>query len=152
MVEHSPSHSPQPNWRESLHLNFTQKPLPIEGDPEIPEDFTRALIYLEHITTHFLEFGPIEEKTPFDVAYELSYHNAWHQWEVEQERKAGEKSAEYREINLKQLRALSKRRLLAKAEIGHEDETSIFVDQLIEQAVAEEEAFERMMAPAPNEP
>jgi hypothetical protein len=152
MVEHSPSHSPKLSGRESAHLSFTQKPLPIEGDPETPEDFNRAHAYLNQITAYFQEFGPLEEKTPYDVAYELSYHNAWDQYEVEAERKAGEKQAEYREINLYQLRALSKRKLLAMAETERVDEASTFVDQLIEQAIAEEEALNRLIAPAPIEP
>jgi hypothetical protein len=152
MVEQSPSQSPKPNWRESAHLNFAQKPLPIEGDPETPEDFSRALAYLDQISAHFLEFGPVEEKTAIDIEHELAYHNSWHEYEVEQERKVGIKEAVYREISLKQLRALSKRRLLALVEAGQEDGASVFVDQLIEQAVTDEEALERLTTPAPHEP
>jgi hypothetical protein len=126
----------------------------VPGDPDTVEDFLRAHQYLETITAHFLEFGPLEEKTPFDVAYELSYHNAWHQFEVEGERKGGKMAAEYREISLTQLQALSKRRLLALAEAGSEEDASLAVaqqlDQLIEQAVAEEEALNRLTTPAPS--
>lgn len=148
MVEQAPRQPPKASWYESPHLSFGQKPLPIEGDPETETGFKRAFGYLETITAHFLEFGPLEEKTPFDVAYELSHHNAWHQWEVEQERKSGEKLAEYQEINLYQLRALSKRRLLAIAELGLKDTNYPaveFIDTLIEQAVVDEEAFNRSM-------
>jgi len=146
MVEQAARDSPKPNWRESPHLSFAQKPPPIEGDPETPEDFTRALSYLENITDHFLEFGPLAEKTAWDVTYELSYHTAWSQYEVQAERNAGEKQAAYRAINLYQPRALSKRRLLALAEAGRQDEANNLVDQLIEQAVAGEEAFQRLTA------
>ena len=60
------------------------------------------------------------------MEHELAYHNSWHEYEVEQERKAGIKEADYREISLNQLRALSKRKLLAMAETGREDEASTF--------------------------
>src|SRR5688572_3759997 len=118
MTEHLRKQSAKPTWRESPHLSFAAQSLKLPGDPETPADFNRALNYVETITNHFLEFGPLEEKTPFDVAYELSHANAWHQYEVEQERKKGEPAAEYREISLTQLRALSKRKLLALAEMG----------------------------------
>jgi hypothetical protein len=51
-----------------------------------------------------------------------------------------------------QLRALSKRKLLAMTETGKVDEASTFVDQLIEQAVAEEEALNQLTALGPGEP
>jgi hypothetical protein len=85
----------------------------------------------------------------------LSYHNAWHNYEVEQERKAGVKEAEYREISLAHLRALSKRRLMAMAGSGEAEAVypiARFFDQLIEQAIAEEEALNRLTRPAPHEP
>src|SRR5687768_15157584 len=104
------------SYRESPHLSFDHTTIALPGDPETPAEFRRALAYLDAITAHFLEFGPLEEKTAFDVAYELSYHNAWHQYEVEQERKAGEQTATYREVNLSQLRALSQWKLQALAE------------------------------------
>jgi hypothetical protein len=156
MVEQSAGQPPKQSWRESPHLSFDQKSLPIEGDPETPEDFSRALSYLETITAHFLEFGPLEEKTPLDVEHELFYHNSWHEYEVEQERAAGDTQVEYREISLAQLRALSKRKLLALSEMGQEDNASFsvaqFFDQLLEQAITDEEALERLMTPAPTEP
>src|SRR5688572_12116972 len=102
-------------YQSRFYQYGTEVQLP--GDPETPEDFARAQSYLETITAHFLAFGPIEEKTPFDVTYELGYHNSWHQYEVEQERKAGEKEIEYRAITLSQLRALSQRKRLALAEV-----------------------------------
>ena len=152
MVEQSPNHSLQSNWRESVHLNFAQKPLSTEGDPEMPEAFSRALHYLESITAHFQEFGPLEEKTSIDLGHELSYHNSWHEYEVEQARQAGDQTATYQEISLHQLRALSRRCLLAMTEAGQKDEASLFVAQLIEQAIAEEEALDRVMTPATVEP
>jgi hypothetical protein len=151
MVEQSASHPPNRSWRESPHLSFTQKSLPVEGDPETPEDFNRALSYLETITAHFLEFGPLEEKTPLDVEHELTYHNSWHEYEVEQEKKHGKPTTEYREINLYQLRALSKRKLMALAEMGQEDNPSLPVaqhlDMLIEQAITDEETLNRLTTP-----
>jgi hypothetical protein len=126
----------------------------VSGDPDSAEDFTRAHQYLETITAHFLEFGPLEEKTPADVAYELDYHNRWHQYEVEEDQKAGLLKAIYREISLAHLRALSKRRLLALVEARKEDDASFsaaqYLDQLIEQALAEEEALNQLTTLAPG--
>lgn len=152
MVEQSPKQTPKPSWRESPHLSFAAQSLKLPGDPETPSDFNRAFSYLDQITTHFQEFGPLKEKTAIDLEHELAYHNTWHEYEIAQERKAGITEAEYREINLYQLRALSKRRLLAKAEAGKVDGASTFVDQLIEQAIADEEALERLTMPTPDEP
>ena len=156
MVEHAPQQHPTSHWRESPHLAFDEQAQRIEGDPETPADFNRAFSYLETITAHWLEFGPLEEKTAWDVAYELSYHNAWHQYEVEQERKAGEQQAEYRAINLNQLQVLSKRRLLAFEETGWAV-TPVYqvvqhVDALIEQAVLAQEQLEQFMAASAPEP
>jgi hypothetical protein len=124
----------------------------VPDDPDTVEDFLRAHQYLETITAHFLEFGPLAEKTAADVAYELDYHNRWHQYEVEQNQHAGIPAASYRAISLVHLRALSKRRLLALAEAGSEDDASLsvaqYLDQLIEQAVAEEEALNGLTTPA----
>lgn len=150
MVEHVHQQNPTAPWRESPSLVFDEQSLQIEGDPETLTDFTRAFSYLETITEHWLEFGPLEEKTAWDVVYELDYHNAWHQYEVEQERKAGEQQAEYRAISLQQLQALSKRRVLAFEAIGWAV-TPIYqvvqqVDALIEQAVLEQEHLEQLMA------
>jgi hypothetical protein len=114
------------------------------------------LNYLENITAHFQEFGPVAERTAIDLEHELAYHNSWHEYEVEQERKAGIKEAVYREINLYQLRALSKRKLMALAETGQEDEPSFpaaqRLDMLIEQAIAEEETLNRLTTSASDEP
>jgi len=124
----------------------------LPGDPETPEDFARAQSYLETITHHLLEFGPVWEKQPQDVVYELDYHNAWHQYEVEQERKAGEQQAEYRAINLHNLRALSNRRVLALEEAGwavtQDYQVVRHVDNLIATAVLEQEELEQLMAAA----
>jgi hypothetical protein len=155
MLEQS-THQPQKQrWLESPHLSFAQKSQPSEGDPETPEDFSRAFSYLETITAHFLEFGPLEEKTSMDVEHELSYHNSWHEYEVEQEQKHGNSRAEYREISLAHLRALSRRKLRALAEAGPSAVESLPVaqqmDQLIEQALTEEEALNRLTAPISSE-
>jgi hypothetical protein len=143
MVEQSPTRTPQSQWRESPHLSFESQSVKIPGDPEDPADFSRALRYLETITDHFLEFGPLEEKTPFDVAYELSYHNRWYQYEAEQRSEAGGTQAEHREISLAQLRALSKRKLLALLETGQSPAESLpvaqHIDLLIDQAFIEEQ-------------
>jgi hypothetical protein len=126
----------------------------VPGDPDSAEDFLRTHQYLETITAHFLEFGPLVEKTAADVAYELDYHNRWHQYEVEQHHNAGILAASYQEISLVHLRALSKRRLLAFVEARQEEDVSFavaqYLDQLIEQALAEEEALNRLTTPAPG--
>ncbi len=116
------------------------------GEPAASAD-VRALAYLDAITAHFLEFGPLEKKTAFHVAYELSHHNAWHQFEVAQERKAGEKTATYQEITLYHLRALSQRKVQAMAESGAQEGEAYrvvcFIDGLLAEAVAAEEEIER---------
>jgi hypothetical protein len=150
MVENTRQQNFTWHGRESPYLTFGKQALRIEGDPETPTDFSRALNYLETITAHWLECGALEAKTAWDVAYELSYHNAWHQFEIAEERKAGEKQAEYRAINLHQLHALSKRRVLALKEAGWAV-TPVYqvvqqVDTLIEQAVLEQEQLEQLMA------
>lgn len=121
----------------------------LPGDPETSEDFARARSYLETITHHLLAFGPVWDKQPQDVVYELDYHNAWHQYEVEQERKAGEQ-AEYREINLHNLSALSNRRVLALEETGwavtQDYQVVRHIDNLISAAVLEQEQLEQLMA------
>src|SRR4051812_42554526 len=103
--------SPQPqserrfaDYQQSRFLQFGNE-IQFVGDPETPEDFARAQHYLETITAHCIESGPWWEKQPQEIAAELTYHNEWHQYEVEQERKAGEKTAEYQEINLQHLHA-----------------------------------------------
>lgn len=120
----------------------------LPNDPASPEDFARAQNYLEVITNHLIEFGPVWEKKPQDVVYELDYHNAWHQYEVEQERKAGENQAQYHAITIQQLRALSKRRVLAFEDTGwevtHDYRVVCFFDQLIEAAAAEAEELRRL--------
>lgn len=150
MVEHVPQQTPTAPWRESPYLTFGAQALRIEGDPETPADFARALCYLETITTHWLECGPLAEKTAWDVAYELDYHNAWHYYEVEQERRSGEPQAEYHAINLNQLQAISKRRLLALETMSRAMTPAYqivqYVDTLIEQAVFEQEQLEQLMA------
>lgn len=156
MVENTRQQNFTWHGRESPYLTFGQQALRIEGDPETPADFSRALNYLEIITAHLLEFGPLEAKTAWDVAYELSYHNAWHQSEIEEERKAREQQAEYRAINLHQLRALSKRRVLALEEAGWAL-TPVYqvvhhMDTLIEQAICEQEQLEHVMAAAGRVP
>ncbi len=127
----------------------------LPNDPTSPEDFARAQNYLETITKHLIEFGPVWEKKPQDIAYELDYHNAWHHYEVEQERKAGENQADYREITIQQLRALSKRRVLAFEETGwevtHDYRVVCFFDQLIETAVAENEEIRRLIESSQEE-
>ncbi len=137
------------DFEQSRFLQFGTE-IHLAGDPESPEDFARAQHYLETITTHCIEFGPWWEKRPQDVVNELDYHNAWQQYEVEQERKAGEKQAEYQAITIQQLRALSKRRVLAFAETGwevtHAYRVVCFFDQLIETAMLEQEQPEQLMA------
>ncbi len=126
----------------------------LPGDPEVPEDFARARSYLETITTHWLEFGPVWEKQPQDIVEELAYHNAWHKAEVELEQKR-DRTAEYREINLKQLQALSKRRILAFEETGwevtHDYRVACHLDWLIGKAVQEQEQVEQLMAASESE-
>src|SRR5215212_9290410 len=115
MPEQFPKPQPEERFGDCQQSRFLQfgTEIQVEGDPSTGEDFERAHDYLETMTAHWIEFGPWWEKKPQDVVDELNYHNAWHQYEVEQERKAGEKQAAYRIINLQQLRALSKRRVLA---------------------------------------
>jgi len=119
------------------------------GDPDSPADFARAQNYLETITSHLLEFGPVWGKQPQDIVEELSYHNAWHKAEVEQEQKR-DRTVEYREINLKQLYALSTRRLLAFEETGWEVtyayKVVTHIHSLVEQALLEQAELEPLMA------
>jgi len=136
------------DYEQSRFLQFGNE-IQLPGDPETGDDFARAQHYLEAITAHCIEFGPWWEKQPQDMADELAYHNAWHRYEVEQERKAGEQKAEYREVNLHHLCALSKRRVLAFEETGWAVTQAYRVvnlfDRLIEQAVLEQEALEQML-------
>jgi hypothetical protein len=134
-------------YKSRFYKDGTAIQLP--GDPETPEDFARAQSYLETITNHWLEFGPVWEKQPQDIVEELDYHNAWHHAEVELEQKR-HRTAEYREIKLKQLRAVSARRILAMEETGwevtHDYRVVNHIDTLIEQAVLEQEQLEQLMA------
>lgn len=120
------------------------------GDPETPQDFARAQSYLEAITAHLIEFGQVWDKQPHEVAYELDYQNCWHQYEVELEKKSGEENAQYREITLQNLSALSKRRILAFEETGwevtHDYRVVQHLDRLIEQALLDQEQYEALMA------
>lgn len=152
MVEqmpHVPNKAPVGDVYQSRFYQYgTEVQLP--GDPETREDFARAQSYLETITHHLVEFGPVWEKQPKAVTYELDFHNAWHKHEVEQEQRRGEHQAAYHEVTLLQLRALSKRRALALEETGQEA-TSDFqvvqhIDGLIEQALLEQQAIEALMA------
>lgn len=127
------------------------------GDFETAADFDRAHHYLAMITAHWTELGLWWEKQPQDVVDELDYHNAWHQYEVEQERKAGEQQAEYRAVSLQQLQTLSKQRLLTVEATSRAmtvvDQVVQHVDALIEQAVLEQAQLEHLMAtacPAPT--
>ncbi len=157
MVEQAPRPPPEERFAEVDQSRFLQfgNDIHLPGDPETPEDFARAQQYLETITAHCIEFGPWWEKQPQDVVNELDYHNAWHQYEIEQERKAGEKQAEYRAINLPHLRALSKRRVLAFEETGWEVTQAYrvvcFFDKLIEDAALAQEKFEQLIAGAHQE-
>ncbi len=134
---------------QSRFYQFGQE-IQMPGDPTTPDDFMRAQDYLETITARSLQRGRLWDMKPADVVAELDYQNAWHQCEVDQERKAGEYQAEYREINLKQLQALSKRRILAFEETGwevtHDFRVVTHIHSLIEQALLEQEQFEAMMA------
>ena len=120
-----------------------------EGDPDTSEDFERSLSYLEQITQHFKEQKDFHTKTPNDIAYELSYHNDWHRYEVEEERKAGEKAAEYHEITIAHLSALSRRRIHALEQTGWEVTSSyrdaLFLDRLIQQALLDEQHLQAQM-------
>jgi hypothetical protein len=151
MSEQFPTPQPEERFTEIEQSRFLQfgNDVHLPGDPATVEDFARAEAYLETITNHCIEFGPWWEKKPQDVVYELDYHNAWHRQEVEQERKAGEKQAEYREINVHQLRALSKRRVLAFEDSGWEVTQAYrvvrFFDKLIEDAVLEQEQLEQLI-------
>jgi hypothetical protein len=121
----------------------------LPGDPATAADFARGLHYLEAITDHLLASGSWWEKTACDVADALCYHNDWHHYEVEQERKAGIIEAEYRAISAHNLRALSKRRVLALEENGWSVTFAYrivcFVDRLIAEAAADEEERERLL-------
>lgn len=152
MVEQNPYSPDEARFSAIDESRFYQfgTEIQLPGDPDNPTDFARAQHYLETITAHLLEFGPVWEKAPNDIIIELHHHNAWHQYEVEQERKAGEKRAEYRAITIQQLRALSRRRLLAFEETGwevtHAYRIVNYIDALIAEAVAEQEAFEQFPA------
>ena len=137
---------PLPDYRQSRFLQFGND-VHIEGDPTTLEAFTSALRLLETITDHFLEFG-LWEKTPTDVKDELAYHNGWHRTELERQGKDPE--ATEQEITIANLRALSKRRLLAMEETGwnltHYYRPVRFLDNLIEKALAAETALQRQAA------
>jgi len=72
-----PAELAHPNYEQSAWLKDREH-LHVDGDPETEADFTRALNYLETMTAHFVEFGPWQEKTAWDIAYELIHHNTWH--------------------------------------------------------------------------
>ena len=158
MIEQSPKPSPDERFADYQQSQFLQfgNEIHFEGDPQTPDDFARALNYLETITQHCIEFGPYWEKTGADIAYELDYHNTWHQYEVEQSLKADEKAAEYREITLSHLQALSKRRVLAFEDTGWEVTQAYrlicFFDKLVEQAATEQAKLERLIALSQSEP
>jgi hypothetical protein len=151
-MSEQPPRAPPERFAEIEQSRFLQfgTDIHLPGDPQSAEDFARAQSYLEMITAHCLEFGPWWEKQPQDVVDELAYHNAWHQYEVEQERQVGEQPAAYRAINVHQLRALSKRRVLAFEESGWEVTQAYrvvyFFDTLIEAAVLEQVELEHHMA------
>jgi hypothetical protein len=115
-------------------------------DPETTPTKRRAAHYLTTITAHFLEFGPLWEKTPADLVYELDYHNAWQQFEVDQERKRGEHTAAYHEVRLVDLQALAQANVRALAECGEHDSDAYriaqYVEQLIAAALSEEQELE----------
>jgi hypothetical protein len=131
--------------------------MPQEQDLHHPSpETTRAAHYLATITEHFLEFGPLWEKTPADLVYELDYHNAWHQFEVEQARHRGERTAAYHEVRLVDLRTLSQKNVQALAERGEHDSEAYriaqYVEQLIAEAVSEEQEMEqRLCTPLDDE-
>lgn len=151
MAEQNPYTPDEARFGDIYTSRFYQDRTAIQlpGDPETPEDFARAQNYLETITNHLIEFGPVWEKQPQEVAYELDYQNAWHKYQIDQERQAGEKGAAYRAINLQNLSALSKRRLLAFEaagwEVTHDYRVVQHVDALIEQAALEQEQLEQLM-------
>jgi hypothetical protein len=122
--------------------------MPQEQDPHHPSlEATQAAHYLATITAHFLEFGLLWEKTPADLVYELDYHNAWHKYEVDQERKRGEHTAAYHEVRLVDLQALAQANVRARAERGEHDSDAYrvarYVEQLIAAALSEERAIEQ---------
>jgi len=123
----------------------------LPGDPDNPADFVRAQNYLETITNHLIECGPVWEKQPQAIVEELAYQNAWHKAEVEMEQKR-DRTAEYREIDLKYVQALSKRRILALEETGWEVtqayRVACYIDSLLHRAIEEQEQLEQAIAVA----
>src|SRR5438552_14125473 len=111
MAEQAPISQPEERFTDIYASRFLKpgREIQMPGDPETLEDFARAHAYLESITAHLIEFGPVWEKAPNDILIELQHHNAWQLYQIEMARKAGEKTAAYREINLQNLRALSQR-------------------------------------------
>jgi len=128
-----------PDYRDSPWLRF-EGGFAFKGDPENTEDFAQALDILETITSHFMEFGPWQEKTTVDLSEDLSYHNAWGRHEA---------GASYRETTLDQLQAISLRRIRAMEETGWQFTPSYIVastlDRLIEQALTADEVLNRFM-------
>ncbi len=90
------------------------------------------------------------EKTPQNIMEELDHINAWTQFQIQQERRRSDVPLEYHEITIHQLRALSKRRVLAFEEAGQAAAPDFQVlqhlDSLIEQALLEQQALEALMA------
>jgi len=146
---------PQPEDRftdiyQSRFLQFDQAAIQLPGDPNTPEDFARAQAYLEIITQQCLQRG-IWDVQPADLVAQLADQNEWHRFEVEQEHRGGDRTAEYRAINLQQLHALSRRRVLAFEDTGWEVtqayRIAAFLDQLVEKAAAGQEEFEKQLTP-----
>ncbi len=152
MAEQAPIPQPEERFTDPYHSRFYQfgQELQMPGDPTTPDDFMRAQDYLETITARSLQRGSLWNMKPADIVADLDYHNAWHQYEVEQERRGGDRTAEYREINLKQLQALSRRRVLAFEDTGWEVTQAYravrYFDQILSTAVFEQEQFEQLMA------
>lgn len=140
---------PLSDYQASRFLQFGND-VQLAGDPPTAETFARTLHFLETITDHFIEFG-LWEKTPADLAYELRYHNNGQRTEAPLQN--GEPVAEAPEITLANLRALSKRRLLAMDETGwnltHFYRPLSFMDKLIEKATTAEAEIEALIIP-PN--
>lgn len=140
-----------PDYRASRFLQFRQERVP--GDPATRELFARALRFLEAITDHFLESGDLWEKTPADLAYELGWHNAWHQFEAAAP-KDGQPTpdtsgvADIPEVTLAHLQALSRRRLRAFDDTGW-NLTQFYrpiehLDRLINLALSAEQALDAL--------
>lgn len=130
-TERQPAEGSYPTWpppyEQSAWLDFTDKTIRVEGDPETPEGFGEAYHFLQVVTVYFkTEYGSASSPTQQglwwtvtseDIKDELEHRNQWAQWDVRRRQQTDE-TATATEVTLGQALALSYRRLHALQGIG----------------------------------